>query len=43
LPPAEPPHASSVGYTRQLWDAIRGADIHGNDALDALAQPPQAS
>ncbi len=40
--PAEPQHASTVGYTRQLWDAIRGADIHGNDALDALAQPPQA-
>ena len=39
LPPAEPPHASSVGYTQQLWEAIRGADIHGNDALDALAQP----
>jgi resuscitation-promoting factor RpfA len=32
------PHASNVGYTRQLWQAIRGADIHGNDALDALAQ-----
>jgi resuscitation-promoting factor RpfA len=40
--PAEPQHASTVGYTRQLWEAIRGADIHGNDALDALAQPPQA-
>ncbi len=40
--PAEPQHASTVGYTRQLWQAIRGADIHGNDALDALAQPPQA-
>ncbi|ORW45339.1 resuscitation-promoting factor RpfA [Mycobacterium paraense] len=40
--PTPPQHASQVGYTRQLWDAIRGADIHGNDALDALAQPPQA-
>jgi hypothetical protein len=40
--PAEPQHASTVGYTRQLWEAIRGADIHGNDALDALAQPSQA-
>lgn len=40
--PAPPRHASQVGYTRQLWEAIRGADIHGNDALDALAQPPQA-
>jgi hypothetical protein len=39
---APPQHASQVGYTRQLWEAIRGADIHGNDALDALAQPPQA-
>jgi resuscitation-promoting factor RpfA len=37
--PAEPQHASKVGYTRQLWDAIRDADIHGNDALDAVAQP----
>ncbi|OBI50325.1 transglycosylase family protein [Mycobacterium sp. E787] len=40
--PAPPQPASNVGYTRQLWEAIRGADIHGNDALDALAQPPQA-
>lgn len=40
--PAPPQHASQVGYTRQLWEAIRGADIHGNDALDGLAQPPQA-
>jgi hypothetical protein len=35
--------ASNVGYTRQLWEAIRGADIHGNDALDSLAQPAPAS
>ena len=40
--PAEPQRASTVGYTRKLWDAIQSADIHGNDALDALAQPPQA-
>jgi hypothetical protein len=40
--PAEPHRAAQVGYTRQLWDAIKGADIHGNDALDALVQPPQA-
>jgi resuscitation-promoting factor RpfA len=37
--PAEPQHASTVGFTRQLWDAIQATDIHGNDALDALAQP----
>ena len=35
--------ASRVGYTQQLWQAIRGQDIHGNDALDTLAQPPVAS
>jgi resuscitation-promoting factor RpfA len=38
-----PQHASNVGYTRKLWDAIRGQDIHGNDALDSLAQPPVAN
>ena len=37
--PVEPQQASEVGYTKQLWEAIRGLDIHGNDALDALAQP----
>jgi hypothetical protein len=37
--PAPEPQAANVGYTTQLWEAIRGADIHGNDALDALAQP----
>jgi hypothetical protein len=37
--PAEPQHATKVGYTQQLWEAIQGADIHGNDALDSLAQP----
>jgi len=37
--PVEPQQASEVGYTKQLWEAIRGQDIHGNDALDALAQP----
>ena len=40
--PAAPKQASQVGYTKQLWEAIRGADIHGNDALDALAQPSPA-
>ncbi|WAJ44464.1 transglycosylase family protein [Mycobacterium sp. Aquia_216] len=43
LPPAdapgEPQQASKVGYTQQLWDAIRGQDVNGNDALDSLAQP----
>ena len=39
---AEPQKAAQVGYTRQLWDAIKGQDIHGNDALDALAQPTPA-
>ena len=37
--PALAQHASTVGYTRQLWEAIQATDIHGNDALDALAQP----
>lgn len=37
--PGQPQHATKVGYTRQLWDAIRGLDIHGNDALDSLVQP----
>ncbi|OMC47811.1 hypothetical protein A5744_07120 [Mycobacterium sp. IS-1264] len=36
----DPQHVSQVGYTRQLWQAIQGHDIHGNDALDAIAQPP---
>jgi hypothetical protein len=40
--PGEPQKAAQVGYTRQLWDAIKGQDIHGNDALDALAQPSPA-
>jgi hypothetical protein len=38
--PVEPQQPSNVAYTAKLWDAIRGLDIHGNDALDALAQPP---
>jgi hypothetical protein len=37
--PGEPQHASKVGYTKQVWDAIKGLDIHGNDALDSFAQP----
>jgi resuscitation-promoting factor RpfA len=45
-PPADIKTADAVqppGYTQQLWQAIRGADVHGNDALDALAQPPANS
>jgi resuscitation-promoting factor RpfA len=38
--PAGPQQATTVGYTQQVWAAIQGADVHGNDALDALAQPP---
>ncbi len=41
-PPGDAPApapASTVGYTQQLWQAIQGQDINGNDALDALAQP----
>jgi hypothetical protein len=33
---------STVGYTMKLWDAIQGQDIHGNDALNAIAQPSGA-
>jgi hypothetical protein len=39
LPPP-PVQANDVAYTQQLWQAIQGMDVHGNDALDALAQPP---
>lgn len=39
VPAGMPQHASEAGYTQQLWDAIRAQDVHGNDALDALAQP----
>jgi resuscitation-promoting factor RpfA len=38
-PPADPQQASTVGYTKKLWQAIRSEDVQGNDALDALAQP----
>jgi hypothetical protein len=37
--PVEPQDASTVGYTKKLWQAIQAEDVHGNDALDALAQP----
>ncbi|OBF79831.1 resuscitation-promoting factor RpfA [Mycobacterium sp. 852002-51163_SCH5372311] len=35
----EPRGAETVAYTKRLWEAIRGQDVHGNDALDALAAP----
>ena len=42
-PPAEPQQASTVGYTQNLWQAIRAEGVNGNDALDALAQPSPSS
>ncbi len=46
VPPADAPppvdavqQATKVGYTQKLWEAIRGEDVNGNDALDSLAQP----
>jgi resuscitation-promoting factor RpfA len=39
---AGPQEVSTVGYTKKLWNAIQGQDIHGNDALDAIAQPSGA-
>jgi len=39
----EPQQASDVGYTKKLWEAIRDQDVHGNGALDALAQPSGVS
>jgi resuscitation-promoting factor RpfA len=39
---AGPRLASTIGYTKKLWGAIQGQDIHGNDALDAIAQLPGA-
>jgi resuscitation-promoting factor RpfA len=41
-PPPAPQQASTVGYTQQLYQAIQGQDVNGNDALDALAQPAPA-
>jgi resuscitation-promoting factor RpfA len=40
---AEPQRVANVGYTQKLWEAIQGQDIHGNDALDAIAQPSGAN
>ena len=37
--PVAPQQVSQAGYTQQVWAAIRGSNVHGNDALDALAQP----
>jgi hypothetical protein len=39
VPEGMPQHASEANYLVQLWEAIRAQDVHGNDALDALAQP----
>lgn len=39
VPVGMPELASDASYTQQLWEAIRAQDVHGNDALDALAQP----
>jgi hypothetical protein len=38
--PVEIHQVASVGYTKQLWQAIVGQDVAGNDALDALAAGP---
>jgi hypothetical protein len=38
-PAGMPQQASEGNYLVQLWNAIRGQDVQGNDALDALAQP----
>ncbi|AKN16187.1 resuscitation-promoting factor RpfA [Mycobacterium haemophilum DSM 44634] len=38
-PPAQPQQTSSVDYTQKLWQAIQAENVHGNDALAALAQP----
>jgi hypothetical protein len=39
VPTGMPQHADDANYLVQLWEAIRTQDVHGNDALDALAQP----
>ena len=41
--PDAPQQVSQADYTRQVWEAIRQMEIHGNDALDALAQPTVTS
>ncbi|OBA64942.1 hypothetical protein A5647_26215 [Mycobacterium sp. 1100029.7] len=35
--PDAPQPAAKVGYTQKVWDAIRGENVNGNDALDSLA------
>ncbi|WP_445163624.1 transglycosylase family protein [Mycobacterium sp. Dal123C01] len=35
--PGEPQQATKVGYTQKVWEAIRGEDVNGNNALDSLA------
>jgi hypothetical protein len=37
--PVEIHAATTIGYTKKLWEAIEGQGVSGNDALDALAQP----
>jgi resuscitation-promoting factor RpfA len=37
--PVEPDSGTKVVYKKHLWDAIRGQEVQGNNALDALAQP----
>ncbi|RUP04522.1 MAG: resuscitation-promoting factor RpfA [Mycobacterium sp.] len=39
-PPVEIHQVAEVGYHQQLWQAIVGQDIAGNDALDALVAGP---
>ncbi|QUR68863.1 transglycosylase family protein [Mycobacterium spongiae] len=39
-PQVEIHEASTVAYTKRLWQAIRTHDVAGNDALDALVAPP---
>jgi hypothetical protein len=39
VPAGMPQQVDEASYIQQLWDAVRAQDIHGNDALDALAQP----
>lgn len=39
VPAGMPQQVDDASYIQQLWDAVRAQDVHGNDALDALAQP----
>ncbi|MFV0496190.1 transglycosylase family protein [Mycobacterium sp.] len=40
--PVEITDTSTVGYHEELWQAIVGQEITGNDALDAFAAGPEA-